>query len=141
MNKAIIYGHLGKDPEVRNLESTTVAKFSLATNSGRKDKDGKNITQWHNVVLFGKLAELAEKYLQKGSSVIIEGEIQYRDYLNKDGIKVYITEIIGNSMHFVGSKQTEAKPFEERPTFNPDQAPDSKGKVDAGGTPDSQLPF
>lgn len=110
MNKAILYGNVGKDPEVRTLESgKKVAKFSLATNKSYTNAVGEKITEtsWHNIVLWGKLAELAEKYLTKGSSVIIEGEVQYRNYENKDGIKVYMTEIVGNQMHFVGKKEPD----------------------------------
>lgn len=109
MNKAILYGNCGNDPKVTNLESgKKVAKFSLATNKSYT-KDGEKITEtaWHNIVLWNKLAELAEKYVKKGSSLIIEGEIAYRSYENKDGETVYITEIIGNNLHFAGSKKDE----------------------------------
>jgi len=108
MNKAILYGNIGKDPEVKSLESgNKVAKFSLATNKSYTNKQGEKITEtaWHNIVLWGKLAELAEKYVKKGNSVIIEGEISYRSYENKDGQTVYITEIVGNALHFAGSKK------------------------------------
>jgi single-strand DNA-binding protein len=117
MNKAILYGNVGKDPEVKTLESNNkVAKFSLATNKSYTNKQGEKVTDtaWHNIVLWGKLAELAEKYVKKGNSVIIEGEISYRSYENKDGQTVYITEIIGNALHFAGGKKEETKPEPEK---------------------------
>ena len=111
MNKALLYGNVGKDPEVKKLESGTVAKFSLATNKKWTNKQGEKITEtaWHNIVLWGKLAELAEKYVKKGESLIIEGEISYRTYENKEGQTIYTTEIIGKELHFVGSKKEEPK--------------------------------
>jgi len=134
MNKWIGYGNLGGDPKVTNLQSgKKVVKFSLATNRTYSNASGEKITetQWHNIVLWGKLAETAEKYLKKGNSVIIEGEINYRSYENKDGITVYVTEIIGNGLHFTGSKQ------EEKP-----QAKDEwQGKKQVGAMSDiSELP-
>jgi single-strand DNA-binding protein len=108
MNKIIIYGNLGKDPEVKTVGEKKVAKFSVATTRRSKDKDGNKITDWHNVILWDKLAELSETYLKKGSSVIIEGELQYRNYENKEGVKVYMTEIVGNQMHFVGKKEPDS---------------------------------
>lgn len=118
MNKAILYGNVGKDPEVKRLESgKIVAKFAMATNKSYNNNSGEKITEtaWHNIVLWGKLAELAEKYVKKGNSVIIEGEISYRSYENKEKQTVYLTEIIGNAMHFVGSKKEEAKQDEPTP--------------------------
>jgi single-strand DNA-binding protein len=116
MNKCILFGNVGKDPEVKKIGENKVAKFSLATNKSYT-KAGEKITEtaWHNIVLWGKLAELAEKYVKKGNSIIIEGEIAYRSYENKEGITVYITEIIGNALHFAGSKKEEEKPKENKP--------------------------
>jgi single-strand DNA-binding protein len=113
MNKIILFGNVGNDPEVRKLESgKSVAKFSLATNKSYTNAQGEKITetQWHNIVLWNKLADLAGKYIKKGSSIIIEGEIVYRNYENKEGVSIYITEIIGNALHFAGSKKEEDKP-------------------------------
>ena len=112
MNHWIGYGNVGKDPEVKRLESgKTVAKFALATNKSYKNQVGEKVTetQWHNIILWGKLADLAEKYVKKGSPIIIEGEIQYRNYENKEGQTIYITEIIGNALHFAGGKKEETK--------------------------------
>jgi len=115
MNHITIYGNLGSNPEVKTIGEKKVAKFSVATSRRSKDKDGNKITDWHRVVLWDKLAELAEKYLQKGSSVIIEGEVQYGSYDNKEGIKVYTTDIVGNQMHFVGKK--DDKPVDKSDEF------------------------
>jgi len=106
MNKAILFGNVGGDPDSRKVNESTVTKFSLATNKTYKNKAGEKITDtaWHNIVLWGKVAEIASKYVKKGSSVIIEGEISYRSYENKDGQMVYITEIVGNNLHLVGKK-------------------------------------
>lgn len=106
MNHLTIYGNLGGNPEVKTVGEKKVAKLSVATTRRSKDKDGNKITDWHRVVLWDKLAELAEKYLTKGSSVIIEGEVQYGSYLNKDGVTVYTTDVVGNQIHFVGKKET-----------------------------------
>lgn len=107
VNKVILLGNLGKDPEVRTLESgSKVANFSLATNRFYKGQDGQRMeeTEWHNVVLWGVHAELAEKYLNKGNKVFIEGRIKTRSWDDKEGVKHYITEIIGESLTFVGGK-------------------------------------
>lgn len=101
VNKVILIGNLGKDPEVRYLEGgTAVAKFPLATSESYKDKSGKKIdqTEWHNVVLWRGLAEVAEKFLKKGMQVFIEGKLRSRSWEDKEGNKKYITEIIGDNL-------------------------------------------
>lgn len=123
MNKAILYGNCGKDPEVKRFDGgKIVAKFSLATNKSYTNASGEKITEtaWHNIVFWGKLAELAEKYVKKGNSIIVEGEINYRSYENKDGVTIYITEINGNALHFAGSKKEEDKPKEDKPLTKED---------------------
>jgi single-strand DNA-binding protein len=108
MNKTILFGNVGNDPIIKTFEGGNKnAKFSLATSSRHKDKEGETITdtQWHNIVIWGKLAELCEKYVKKGSSLIIEGEIRYRSYEDKNGETKYITEIVGNALHFAGKKE------------------------------------
>lgn len=109
VNKVILIGNLGKDPEIRNLESgAKVANFSLATTEFYKGKDGSRVeqTEWHNIVLWNNLAELAEKYLKKGNSIYVEGRIKNRTYDDKDGVKRYITEIMGNQMTFLGGPKS-----------------------------------
>ena len=111
MNKIILHGNVGKDPDTRKVNDKTVTKFSLATNKSYTNNSGEKITetQWHNIILWGKVAETASKYVKKGTSLIIEGEISYRSYENKDGQTVYVTEIIGQHMHFTGNKPEEPK--------------------------------
>ncbi len=111
VNKVILLGHLGKDPVVRSLESgSKVASFTLATNRFYKGQDGNPVeeTEWHNIVLWGNLADLAEKYLAKGRQVFIEGRLRTRQYDDKEGNKRYTTEIVGENLTFVGPKPGEA---------------------------------
>ncbi|MGB2768948.1 MAG: single-stranded DNA-binding protein [Candidatus Zixiibacteriota bacterium] len=107
VNKVILIGNLGKDPELRYLPSgQAVTKFSLATGSRWKDKEGQwqDRTDWHNIVAFGKTAEICNEYLKKGSQVYIEGRIQTRSYDDRDGNKKWITEIIAQTMQMLGRK-------------------------------------
>lgn len=115
MNRVILLGNTGRDPDVRDINDSKVAKFSFATNKVYKNKQGEKTTetQWHNIVMWGRLAETASKYIKKGISLIIEGEIAYRSYENKEGQTVYITEIIASNLHFFGSK--DDKPKEDKP--------------------------
>jgi len=110
MNRIYLYGFVGKDPDTRTVNEKTVTKFSLATSKTFTNGAGEKITgtQWHNIVMWGKLAETASKYVKKGSSLIIEGEIQYRTY-EKDGHTVYTTDIVADQMHFTGKKE-DSKP-------------------------------
>ncbi len=107
VNKVILVGNLGKDPEVRHLENgAAVANFSIATSETYKDKNGERQTQteWHNIVLWRGLAEIAEKYLRKGNQVYIEGKLRTRSWDDKDGVTRYTTEIVGDNMTMLGSK-------------------------------------
>ena len=109
-NKVQLIGNLGKIPEIKNTDSgKKLAKFSVATNEVYTNNKGEKVkeTQWHNLVAWGKLAEIAEKYLDKGSEVVIEGKIITKDYLDKDGNKKYTTEIQVNEMLLMGSKNSE----------------------------------
>jgi single-strand DNA-binding protein len=150
MNKAILFGNVGKDPDVRRLESgKIVAKFAMATNKSYNNTQGEKITEtaWHNIVLWGKLAELAEKYVKKGNSVIIEGEISYRSYENKDKQIVYLTEIIGDKLHFAGSKKEEDKPNEnwqgKKEVKSMSDINELPGNINDGSVPDdlNDLPY
>lgn len=101
VNKVILIGNLGKDPEVRHLEGgVAVARFPLATSESYKDKSGQRVekTEWHNIVLWRGLAEVAEKYLRKGQSVFIEGKIRTSQYQDKEGNQRYSTEIVADNM-------------------------------------------
>ncbi|MBK8290080.1 MAG: single-stranded DNA-binding protein [Flammeovirgaceae bacterium] len=107
VNKVILVGNLGKDPEVRNLENgATVANFTMATSETYKDKttgEKKVITEWHNIVLWRGLADIAAKYLHKGDQVYIEGKLRTRSW-EKDNVTRYTTEIVGDNMTLLGSR-------------------------------------
>lgn len=107
VNKVIILGNLGADPEVRYTQSgSPVANLRIATSDRWKDKqtgEPQERTEWHRVVLFGRLGEIAEQYLKKGSQVYIEGRIQTRKWQGQDGQDRYTTEIVGNDMQMLGS--------------------------------------
>ena len=107
VNKVILVGNLGKDPEVRHLESgIPVASFSVATSESYNDKNSgerKTVTEWHNVVLWRGLAEVAEKYLHKGDQVYIEGKLRTRQW-EKDGVTRYSTEVVGENMTMLGGR-------------------------------------
>ncbi len=108
VNKVILVGNLGKDPEVRHLDNgRAVANFPIATSEVYKNREGERVTntEWHNVVLWTPLAEVAEKYLKKGNQVYIEGKITTRSYEDKEGQKKYITEVVGREMTLLGSPQ------------------------------------
>jgi len=107
INKVILLGNVGKDPEIRHIPNgAAVAQFSLATSETYKDKNGSKTTQteWHNIVLWRGLAEIAEKYVKKGDQLYVEGKIRSRSYDDKDGNKRYITEIIGDNIQLLGKK-------------------------------------
>ena len=110
VNKVMLIGNLGKDPEVRYLDNgVTVANFSLATTESYKNKEGERVsqTEWHNIVLWRGLAEVAEKYLKKGASVYIEGKIKNRKWEDKEGNTRYNTEILVDNMTMLGGKQSQ----------------------------------
>lgn len=107
LNKVMLIGRLGKDPEIRYTQSgTAVASFSIATSEKFKNKAGEyeEKTEWHNIVLWQKLAELAGEYLSKGSEVFIEGRIQTRKWQDNSGNDRYTTEIVGDRMQFLSKK-------------------------------------
>jgi len=109
VNKVILIGNLGRDPEIRYLDSgVAVANFSLATTENYKNKEGERVsqTEWHNIVLWRGLAEITEKWLKKGSSVFIEGKIRTRKWEDKDGNTRYNTEILANNMTMLGKKDS-----------------------------------
>jgi len=108
VNKVILLGNLGKDPEIQNFESgVKKAAFSLATTEVYKNKDGNNVeqTEWHNIVLWRNLADVAEKYLRKGAQIYIEGKIKTRSWEDKEKNKRYITEIVGDNMTMLRTKK------------------------------------
>lgn len=105
INKVILVGNLGNDPETKYTQGgMAITKVSLATTSVRKDREGKTQenTQWHRVTFFGKLGEIVAEYLRKGSQVYVEGEIRYDKYTGQDGVEKYFTEIVANEMQMLG---------------------------------------
>ncbi len=107
INKAILVGNLGNDPETRYTQGgMAVTKISLATTSVRKDRDGNNQekTEWHRVTFFGKLGEIAAEYLRKGSQVYVEGRITYSEHTGDDGQKRYYTDIVADEMQMLGGR-------------------------------------
>jgi single-strand DNA-binding protein len=106
INKVILLGYLGRDPEIRVIESgRKVASFTLATSESYKDKNGEKVdqTEWHNVVFWGPIADVIEKYLKKGSRIYLEGKIKARSFEDKDKVKKYFTDIIGREMTMLDS--------------------------------------
>lgn len=106
-NKVQLIGHLGNQPDIRNTESgRKLARFSIATNEVYRNSNGEKVTetQWHNLVAWGKVAEIAEKYLNKGSEIVVEGKLISRSYTDKEGIKKYITEVQVNEVLMLGDK-------------------------------------
>jgi single-strand DNA-binding protein len=135
LNKVMLIGNLGKDPEVRYTASgTAVAGFSLATSDRFKGKNGEweDRTEWHNITLWGRLAEIAGEYLAKGKTVYIEGRLQTRKWQDRDGRDRYTTEIVGEKMQMLsgkgdgggrpggGRQESQEPPGYDEPAFNPD---------------------
>ncbi|MCX5853836.1 MAG: single-stranded DNA-binding protein [Deltaproteobacteria bacterium] len=137
VNKVLLIGRLGKDPEVRYTpDGMMVTNFSMATDEQRKDKNGQKVqrTEWHRIVTFGKLAEICSSYLSKGKLIFIEGRIQSRSWEDKDGNKRTTTEIVAANMQMLDSKgQARGQEAAED-----DHAPSYSG-IDQ--TPDDDVPF
>ena len=132
VNKAILIGRLGKDPEVRYLpDGTMVTNFRIATDETYKDKNGEKVqkTEWHQIVTYRKLAEICGNYLLKGKMVFIEGKIQTRSWEDKDGVKRYSTEIVASDMKMLDSRG-------QGKAGDPSSAP-----IQDGGTPMDDVPF
>ena len=106
-NKVILVGNVGKDPEIRRFENNIKASFSLATSETYTPKGGDKVTQteWHNIVAWRRLAELAENYIRKGSQILIEGKLRYRSYDDRDGNKKDIVEVEADTIQLLGRKQ------------------------------------
>ncbi|HSN20380.1 MAG TPA: single-stranded DNA-binding protein [Usitatibacter sp.] len=117
VNKVILIGNLGRDPETRYMpDGGAITNISVATTEAWKDKNGEKQekTEWHRVAFFGKLAEIAGEYLKKGSQVYVEGRLQTRKWQDKDGQDKYTTEIVANAMQMLGSRQGMGGPAPER---------------------------
>ena len=134
INKAIIIGNLGVDPELRTTpQGASVCNFSVATNESWKDKDGTKHerVEWHRIIVWGKTGENCAKYLSKGREVYVEGRIQTRSWDDKDGVKRYTTEIVAQTVNFLGGGSGEGK--SDRPP------PPSDGDMPSGA--DADIPF
>ena len=123
INKATIIGFVGQEPKLDTLQTgTKVASFSVATTEKGYTTQGGNTvpdrTEWHNIVLWGKLAEIAGQYLHKGSSVYIEGKIRTRSYDDRNGIKRYVTEIHGDIMQMLDRRQANVQPQPQQNTYS-----------------------
>ncbi len=143
VNKVILVGRLGKDPEVRHLENgATVANFSMATSETYKDKttgERKEITEWHNIVLWRGLADVAAKYLHKGDMVYIEGKLRTRSW-DKEGVTRYTTEVIGDNMTMLSPKSSGGGSSD----YAPSSAPGSQGEPNdykSSSNSSDDLPF
>lgn len=119
INKVILIGNLGRDPEVRYTpDGTAVANFTIATSEAWKDKDTgekRERTEWHRIVAWRRLGEICGEYLSKGSKVYIEGKLQTREWQDKDGAKRYTTEIVATEVQFLDSRQNADTPRTQRP--------------------------
>jgi single-strand DNA-binding protein len=145
INKVILIGNLGKDPDVRyTAGGSAVANITVATSESWKDKQSgerKEQTEWHRVVLFGKLGEIAGEYLKKGAKVYIEGRLQTRKWQGQDGQDRYTTEVVASDMQMLDSRGQGAAAFDEgRPqTASREPAPEYGGPP--GGDFDDDIPF
>jgi len=142
LNKVLLIGNLGRDPEMRSLPSgQPVANFSLATSRKWKDRDGnrQEQTEWHNIVVFGKQAEIAGQYLTKGKQIYIEGRIQTRNW-EKDGVKHYRTEVICDNFQMLGGGGGRGGAQSADPGQS--AAPEGDAGFSAGaGAEDDDIPF
>ena len=143
LNKALLIGNLGADPEIRTTsDGTKVAGFSVATNRSWTARDGEaqERTEWHRVVAWSNLAEIAEQYLSRGDRVYIEGEIQYRSYEDRDGATRYVTEIRASELVMLGGRGNG--PGASSPQ-GPTREPVAAGSVgeEPSALPDDDLPF
>ena len=147
VNKAILIGNLGKDPEIRSTTSgQRVANFSLATSRSWTGQDGQRQekTEWHSIVVWGKLVDICEKYLQKGKQVYIEGRIETRSWQDKEGQTKYKTEIICDQMTMLGRAGTGDRNGGEGGGYEAPRgggAPRDESFEPAGAAPDDDLPF
>jgi len=147
VNKVIIMGHLGRDPEIRYSGDLAIANLAIATSEKFKDKSGnvQERTEWHRVVLFGRSAEVAGEYLKKGSMAYIEGRLQTKKWTDKEGMERYTTEILGDRLQLVGGRSdsgdgerpahrqqqsTQQRPQQSRPASAPAPMPEPEDDWD-----------
>ena len=141
LNKVMLIARLGKDPEVRYTQNgTPVASFSVATSEKWKDNSGnpQEKTEWHNIVIWSKLAEVAKRFLSKGSLVYLEGRLTTRKWQDQSGANRYTTEVVCNKMVMLGGKRNGAG--QEAPA-DVSEADEPAGNSEAAGIDDSEIPF
>lgn len=144
VNKVILVGNLGKDPEVRHLENgAAVANFSIATTESYKDKNGnrQDQTEWHNIVLWRGLAQIAEKYLRKGSQIYVEGKLRTRSWQDKDGNTRYTTEVVGDNMTMLGGRNNTSSNEAPTPEIHNEPMQSTGGSANIESEDDDDLPF
>ncbi len=142
VNKAILVGNLGKDPELRQTTSgKSVCEFPLATNESWTDASGQRQerTEWHRIIVWGRQGENASKYLSKGRQVYVEGRIQTREWQDKEGNKRYTTEIVANTVQFLSSDGGGRRPQSDGPP--PPSDDDAQGFSNDGSFSDDEIPF
>src|SRR4030042_348438 len=142
VNKVILVGNVGADPEVRYIESNTpVCNLRIATSESYKNRNGEKVTstEWHTVVLWRGLAEIAEKYVKKGMQLYIEGKIRTRSWDDKDGNKRYATEIIADVLQLLGKRESAEPPRQDEAPL-PDKQNEKEALPENGNEPDD-LPF
>jgi len=144
INKAIIIGNLGKDPEIRYMQDgKACANFSIATSESWKDKttgEKKEKTEWHNISMFGRLAEIAGEYLKKGSKVYIEGKLQTRKWQDKDGNDRYTTEVVARELQMLDGRGS-GSPAPAQQQATPAQQQAEPKTFDNGDDFDDDIPF
>ena len=140
INKVILVGHVGADPEIRTSESgIKTARLRLATSESRLNNEQQRIelTEWHNITLFQKLADVADKYVRKGTKLYVEGSIHYRKWQGKDGVERYMTDITATTMQMLNKVEDAPKP---EPQYTPVQYPNEVAAPEVE-TPADDLPF
>lgn len=148
VNKVILIGHLGQDPQTRAMPSgKTVVNLRLATSDQWRDKqtgENKEATEWHNVVMFDRLAEIAAEYLRKGSQIYVEGRIRTRKWQDREGQDRYTTEIVANEMQMLGGRPSADRGMGAAPDRGRERATEPVSKTEAAGVAESfddDIPF
>jgi single-strand DNA-binding protein len=150
VNKVMLLGNLGRDPEVRTFPNgDSVCNFSIATSTSWKDKasgEKKEKTEWHNIVMYRKLAEIAGEYLKKGSSIFVEGSLQTRKWQTKEGQDRYTTEVVADTMQMLGGKDNRTnEPSKPNDDFNQEPEKANTNEVKSGeptlDLPEDDIPF
>lgn len=146
INKVILLGNLGRDPEIRTLESgAKIATFPIATNENYKDKNGEwqQVTEWHNIKTWNKLAERVERSLTKGALVYLEGKLTHRKYTDNNNVEKYITEVVSYSIRIINKNESAGTaPATNQPASSESSYADSaKDSFDNDGNTEDDLPF